>query len=120
MLTLRQQVCESPATRGWLPRSGQEVAMCKPNHVLSFATDEDGDQLFIHADAAGLDHLIRSLTHIRKKLDDNICEHDHLMTDNWAGPELSAKTMGGGIHLIHHVKVCGWTPEWILKHGLSD
>ena len=93
--------------------------MPKPDHILSFATDKDGSQLFIHADAAALEHLIRSLTHIRKKLDDNICNHDYLMTDPWGGCELSEKSIPDGEHLIHHVKIYRWTPEWIQKHGLS-
>ena len=45
--------------------------------------------MFIHADAAGLDLLIKSLSHIRKKIDENDCEHDHLMTEAWGGDELT-------------------------------
>jgi hypothetical protein len=93
--------------------------MPKPDHVLSFATDKDGDQLFIYANAKGLDHLIRSLMHIRKKLDEDYCDHDHLMTDAWAGSELSERSMAEGVHLIHHVKIYGWTQDWSKKHGLS-
>jgi hypothetical protein len=94
--------------------------MPKPDHILSFATDNDGDQLFIHADVKGLDHLIRSLTHIRKKVDENYCEHEHLMTDAWGGRELSERSMQDGTNLIHHVKIYGWTPEWVQKHGLAS
>ena len=93
--------------------------MPKPNHFLSFATDKDSRQLFVHADAKGLEHLIRSLTHIRQKLDEGICDHDHLMTESWGGSGLSERTMADGVHLIQHVKIYGWTPEWIGKHGLS-
>jgi hypothetical protein len=95
-------------------------AMPKPDHVLSFATDQDGSQLFIHADANGLDYLIRSLTRIRRKLDEDVCDHDHLMTDAWAGSELSERSMPDAVHLIHHVKIYGWTPALIKKHGLSE
>jgi hypothetical protein len=95
------------------------MSMPKPDHILSFATDKEGDELFIHADAKGLDHLIRSLTHIRRKMDEDVCDHDHLMTDAWGGTELSERSMAGGVHLIHHVKIYGWTPEWIQRHGLS-
>ncbi len=93
--------------------------MSKPNYTLSFATDADGDQIFIHADAGGLDHLIRSLSHIRSKLDENICDHDHLMTDSWGGHELSERTLDEDARLVHHVKIYGWTPEWIEKHHLK-
>jgi hypothetical protein len=93
--------------------------MSKPDHVLSFATDKNGDQLFVHADARGLDLLIRSLTTIRQKLDADCCDHDHLMTDAWAGSELSERSLRDGVHTIHHVKIYGWTKEWSQKHGLS-
>lgn len=33
--------------------------MPKPEHILNVATDKDSDQVFIHADAKGLDYLIR-------------------------------------------------------------
>jgi len=93
--------------------------MPTPDHVLSFATDKDGSQLFIHADAKGLERLIRSLTHIHQKLDDGVCDHDHLMTDAWAGSELSDRSLPDGVHIIHHVKIYGWTAECIRKHGLE-
>ncbi len=58
-------------------------------HLLCFVTD-DGGQLFIHADATGLDLLIKSLSNIRKKIDENDCDHDHLMTESWGGAEKQA------------------------------
>jgi hypothetical protein len=51
--------------------------MPEPDYTLSFATDPDGDQVFIHTDAKGLDAPILSLADIRRKLDENVCEHDH-------------------------------------------
>ena len=29
-------------------------------------------------------------------------------------------SLAEGVHLIHHVKIYGWTPEWIQKHQLSS
>ena len=52
----------------------------------------DSQSPSIHADAGGLDHLIRSLAHIRSRLDENVCDHDHLMTDAWGTHELSERT----------------------------
>jgi len=63
--------------------------------------------------------IIRSLTHIRRKLDENICDHDHLMTDAWGGHELSERTLEKDERLVHHVKIYGWTPEWIEKRHLK-
>lgn len=93
--------------------------MPKTEHILSFATDKEG-QLFVHADAAGLDHLIRSLSHIRRKLGEGVCDHDHLMTDSWGGGELTERTLDEDAETIHHVKIYGWTSEWIQKHRLTD
>ena len=92
--------------------------MSKPDHILSFATDKDCDQIFIHADVLGLDHLIRSLTHIRQKVAAGICEHDHMMTDAWGGNELTETVTDADAHIVHHVKIYGWTPEWVQQHGL--
>ena len=91
--------------------------MPKPDHILSFATDKDGDQLFIHADISGLEHLIRSLTHIRQKVAAGTCEHDHMMTDAWGGDELTERVPDADAQIVHHVRIYGWTPEWIQKHG---
>ena len=91
--------------------------MPKPPYVLSFATDQERDQLFIHADAAGLDYLIRSLARIRQSIDANICDHDHLMTAAWGGSELTERGLDEGTRTVQHVKIYGWTPEWIQKHG---
>jgi hypothetical protein len=91
--------------------------MPKPTHILSFTTDRDGDQVFIHADAAGLDYLIRSLSRIRQKIDADVCDHDHLMTDAWGGHELTERGLEDDARTVHHVKIYGWTSEWIQKHG---
>lgn len=92
--------------------------MPTPDHILSFATDKEGDQVFIHADVAGLDHLIRSLSLIRQKVAGGSCDHDHMMTDAWGGCELTEFAPDAEAHTIHHVKLYGWTPEWIQKHGI--
>ena len=90
-------------------------------HVLSFSTDADGQQLIVHADAAGLDFLIRSLTRLRERLDEDICDHDHLFTNEWSGNgDLSTRFLSESDHLVHHVKLYAWTPEWVAKHHLND
>ncbi len=94
--------------------------MAKPEHVLAFVTDKEG-QLFVHADAKGLAVLIGALERLKKKAEAGECEHDHLFTDAWAGSELSEKLgceKAGA--LIHHVKLYGWTAEWAKKHGFTE
>ena len=92
--------------------------MAEVEHVLCFVTDDDG-QLFIHADRKGLASLIHSLQSIEKKVEMGVCEHDHLMTDDWAGNELSEKQGIEKGKLIHHVKIFGWTEESAKKHGFK-
>jgi hypothetical protein len=70
--------------------------------------------LFIHADEKGLDILIKSLEEIRNKVRAKELEHDHLMTEDWGGRELTSEAQNteGETELIHHVKIYGWTsPE---------
>ena len=92
--------------------------MKNQEHLLCIVTDDDG-QLFIHADAAGLDLLIKSLSNIRKRIDDNECEHDHLMTESWGGYGLTeAPACEKEGRIIHHIKIYSWTEEWVQKHRL--
>jgi len=89
-----------------------------PNEA--YVLDGDSSQLFINADAKGLDRLISTLTSIRQKLDENILQHDHLMSAVWGGTDLTQRSAGEGSRTVHHVKICGWTPEWVHKNGLID
>ena len=92
-----------------------------PEHVLSFFTDAAGDQLFVHADAAGLDLLIHRLTRLRGHLDRGECEHEHLFTTAWSGAgDLTTRGVAEGEHVVQHVKIYAWTPEWASKHELRD
>ena len=92
-----------------------------PDHVLSFIGDADGHQLFVHADAAGLDLLIGRLTRLRAHLDRSECEHEHLFTTAWSGSgDLSTRGAGKSERVILHVKIYAWTAEWGAKHQLKD
>lgn len=94
--------------------------MSKPTHTLAFVTDQKG-QLFVHADAKGLAHLIGSLERLKKKVEAGECDHDHMHTDAWAGDELSeSKGCEKDGEIIHHVKLYGWTEEWAKKHGFIE
>jgi hypothetical protein len=74
-----------------------------PDFLLSFEFDEKGDCLMIHGDPDGLqklsDWLSRLVTHTK-------LEHDHLMTPQWSGHELSGQNKGGKV--VHHVKTYCW------------
>ena len=95
--------------------------MNKSDHLLSILADHEG-QLFVHADAKGLDLLIKSLQRLRNKLAEGKCDHDHLMTKAWAGDGELTESPGcekeGDI--VHHMKLYGWTDEWARKHGFIE
>ena len=94
--------------------------MNNQEHLLCFVADTER-QLFVHADAAGLDLLIRILSHLRKRIDEDQCDHNHLMTESWGGQgltEVPACEKDGRI--VHHVKIYGWTEEWARKHGMRS
>jgi hypothetical protein len=68
--------------------------------------------------------LVRSYSHAMSKPDYTLsfatdAHGDHLMTNAWGGRQLSERTLDPGARLVHHVKLYGWTPEWIEKHGLK-
>ena len=93
--------------------------MGKPDYVLSFAEDGQG-QLSIHGDARGLEILIEHLSRVREHVLSGDCSHAHLMTDSWGGKELSERAPAADGTLIHHVKAYGWTREWVETHGLAS
>jgi len=91
-------------------------------HLLSFVTDEDGDQLFMHADLAGVEFFMEELNRIKEKLKANECPHSHLFTEDWGGEELSNSKLSGQegeVNQIHHVKIYGWNEVWCKKHKLE-
>lgn len=93
--------------------------MPESDEYLSFSIDAAGNQLFIHANAGGLDRLIRSLNHLRGELAQGVSDHDHLWTEAWAGNELSRPPLSDGERAIEHVKIWAWTPEKIHEHHLG-
>ena len=93
--------------------------MPSPDYVLAFVRGEEGE-LFMHADAEGLSVLISSLERLRRAVERGECDHDHLMTPEWAGSELSEKKGIESGAVIHHLKIYGWTEEWAKKHGFRE
>lgn len=91
-------------------------------HLLSFVTDEDGNQVSIHVDLAGLEFLLNELGNIKKQLEANDCPHSHLFTEEWGGDELSNTKLANQDNeknQVHQVKIYGWNEEWKLKHKLA-
>jgi hypothetical protein len=90
----------------------------KPKYVLCLVAGDDGE-LFLHADSDGLNELIARLEAVRKQVDVGVCGHSHLMTDAWGGKELSENQGIQKGKVVQHLKIFGWTGEWIIKHGFK-
>ena len=93
------------------------------NHLLSFATDESGGMVSIHADLAGVNLLLSELGRIRDRLVEDECPHTHLFTESAGGLDELAETklanQPSEVNNVVHVKIYGWNEEWALKHGLK-
>lgn len=81
----------------------------------------DYDSVALHVDKEGIDILIRSLQRIKNDLEKGEPDHEHLMSEEWGGWELSIsdEAINGKGRPIHHVKIYGWTDEWAEKHGFD-
>lgn len=88
-----------------------------PEHLLTFEMAKDGDELFIHADAAGLRYLASVLTRLAQHAEAGRKEHTHLMTEDWAGSELTSIAQSSEDHLLHKVTIHGW-PKTEGAHGV--
>jgi len=90
-----------------------------PDYTLAFFRSEQ-DMVSVHADVRGLDVLIASLQRIKAQIEAGVCDHDHLISASCAGGELSEIKGSETGTLVHHVKIYGWTQEWIAKHGFEQ
>jgi hypothetical protein len=78
------------------------------DYLLTFETDDEGEQIFIHGDAAGLEFFAKQLLEIAAKAKAGKFPHDHYFTKEWGGYELSSEQQSETGKLINHVKVYGW------------
>lgn len=74
--------------------------------LLSFEMDDDKEVLKIHGDEQGLRKLSDLLNRLIVNTKEGHFNHDHLMTPEWAGYELSEKNMGGNV--LNGVKIYCW------------
>jgi hypothetical protein len=79
-------------------------------YSLTVQTDNDCDQVFIHGSPEGLRFLAKRLEAIAASAEKHGQSHDHLMTEEWGGNELSSELQGGGesFKLINQLIVYGW------------
>jgi hypothetical protein len=112
---------ESEGSKGSAPTNDDRIrgeAMEDSGHVLALFADNKG-QVFLHADDKGLEILISRLERLRGHLRKGECDHEHLMTDAWAGDgdltELDGIEDEG--NPVHHLKIYGWTDERAKEYG---
>lgn len=92
-------------------------------HLLSIATDEDGAQVSIHLDLAGVNYLLKELSLLKAQLEKNACPHTHLCTKEWGGGELTSSKLSDQEdekNQVHHLKIYGWSDEWKVRHKLVE
>ena len=91
------------------------------DHLISLVTDQDGNQVFLHVDLAGVDMLLSELNYIKAELEKNDCPHSHLYSEDWGGSGLTAtklKDHKDEVNCVHHLKIYGWNSAWKKKHEL--
>ena len=75
-------------------------------HLLTFELNENKDELTIHGDPKGLLFLSDTIERLVANTDESGFNHTHLMTEGWAGTELSPESQGGEI--LNQVKIFCW------------
>lgn len=64
--------------------------------------DEDISEVAICFNEEGLNHLIRKLESLRR----NVVDHEHLMTESWAGQDLTEEKYGGDAYVLaNHLRL---------------
>ena len=73
------------------------------DYLLTFEFSKDLECLEIHVNANGIAALIKALSVALE-----VKDHQHLMTPEWGGEELSSEKQCDSNDLIHHVKIIPW------------
>ena len=76
-------------------------------YLLTFELHEDdkAKQLAIHGSPEGLENLANILLKLVENTKEGHFNHDHLMSDQWGGTELTSEAQSKESELINHVKV---------------
>ena len=81
-----------------------------PSYLLTVETDEKAEHVFIHGNPAGLRYLATRLEAIALSAEKHGQSHDHFMSEEWGGAELSGVIQGAkeSSALINHLIVYCW------------
>lgn len=79
-------------------------------YLLTFElhSDKKAKQLAIHGSAEGLEALANSLLRLVRNTKKDYFNHDHLMTQEWGGNELTSTPQSEDSELLNHVKIYCW------------
>jgi hypothetical protein len=58
------------------------------DYLLTFELDNETEQVSVHGDPAGLEHLAKVLLKLAEHAKRGECPHDHLFTEKWGGDEV--------------------------------
>ena len=75
------------------------------DRLLAFELSNKGDELFVVGHPNGLKFPAEKLIRLAEKADKGQPDHEHLMTEEWAGNELSSIHQGEDTTLLNHVKI---------------
>jgi len=81
------------------------IASVPGRHLLTFELSEEGDELSIHGDAAGLRLLAQRLSTLAAQAETGAVGVDQLSTSVWGGNELSLEPQGTGTRLVYQVRI---------------
>ena len=78
--------------------------------MLTFELHDDpkGSTLAIHGSAEGLESFAYTLLRLVKNTKDGYVNHEHLMSEQWGGAELTSEKKSDESELLNHVKVYCW------------
>jgi hypothetical protein len=83
-----------------------DISLFMPGrHLLTFELSEEGDELAIHGDAAGLRLLAERLAGLAAKAEAGSAGVDQLSTSVWGGNELSLEPQGSNTRLVYQVRI---------------
>ena len=74
-------------------------------HLLTFELSEEGDELSIYGDSAGLRLLGERLAALASSAQAGGASTDQLSTSVWAGNELSLEPQGSNTRLVYQVRI---------------
>ena len=74
-------------------------------HILTFELDKNCQELKIYGSKEGLEFLANSILNLIKNTKDGYFNHEHLISSDWGGGELSSDAISKDSKLLHQVKI---------------